>query len=341
MNPETLFEGERPESVGGGKDNEEAIKGKEAPADLQEDGASPDENFYSSIAGACMEEGVFPDLDGETIGKVKTAEDFRGLIESQIKAGLDERQRRVDEALSNGADPTDIKKYENTLGYLDSLTEKAVSEESEKGEQLRRNLIFQDFINRGYSQEKAQKFTDRTIEAGTDIADAKEALQSNREFFQKGYDKLLEDARKEAEKAARERKVQAEKLKESILKDKQLFGDLDIDQATRKKVFDNISRPVYKDPDTGEYYTALQKYEMEHRADFLKYAGLIYTLTDGFKDFDGFTRGKVRKEVRKGFKELEQVLRHTGSNAKGGMRLVTNAEESPGAFLGKGVRLDF
>jgi len=262
------------------------------------------------------------------------------LIENQINAGLDERQKRVNDALNNGVEPTDIKRYEGTLNYLATITEANVSEESEKGEQLRRQLIFQDFINKGYSQAKAQKFTDRTIEAGTDIEDAKEALQSNKEYFQGEYDRLLKDAQIEAEKAVEERKAQVSKLKDSLFKDKQLFGDIEVDNSMRKKAFDNISKPVYKDPETGEYYTALQKYEMEHRQDFLKYVGLMFTLTNGFKDFDTFTKGKVKKEVKKGLKELEHTLNNTKRDFSGSLNLVTSAHEDENSFIGRGLKLD-
>lgn len=337
VNPETLFEGEQSESVGSGKEDN---KEKEEPESDDDAGASPNDNFYSSIASALTEEGIFPDLDEDSIKGVKTAEDFRDVVQKQIEAGLDEAQKRINKALNNGVEPNDIKKYENTLQYLDSITESGLSEETGNGEQLRRNIIFQDFINRGYTQEKAQKYTDRTIDAGTDIEDAKEALQSNKEYFSSQYNKLLEKAQKDAEKEAEERKSQAEKLKNSMLNDKQLFGDIDMDLATRKRAFDNISKPVYKDPDTGEYYTAIQKYEMEHRSEFLKYAGIVYTLTNGFKDFDSFTRGKVRKEVRKGLKELERTLNNTRRDSGGSLNLVTGVKDDPEAFISKGWKLD-
>ena len=65
VDPETLFEEETPESVGSGKDNE----GKEDTApDNNADGTSPN-NFYSSIANACAVDGIFPNLDDETIKK--------------------------------------------------------------------------------------------------------------------------------------------------------------------------------------------------------------------------------------------------------------------------------
>jgi hypothetical protein len=93
------------------------------------------------------------------------------------------------------------------------------------------------------------------------------------------------------------------------MEDTQVFGDLQLDKATRQKIYNNISKPVYKDPDTGELYTAIQKYEKENSIEFLKNVGLLYTLTDGFKDLDKIVKGKVNKEVKKGLKELERVLR--------------------------------
>jgi len=47
-------------------------------------------------------------------------------------------------------------------------------------------------------------------------------------------------------------------------------------------VLDNIIKPVWTNPETGEKLTAIQKYEAENRVEFLKKVGIIYTLTDGF-----------------------------------------------------------
>jgi len=115
---------------------------------------------------------------------------------------------------------------------------------------------------------------------------------------------------------------------------------MEISSDLRKKAFDNIAKPIYKDPETGEYLTALQKYEMEHRGDFLKYAGLIFTLTDGFKDFESFTKGKVKKEVRKGLRELEQTLNNTRRATDGSLRMVSGVNDDPESFISKGMKLD-
>lgn len=324
-----------PESVGSGKENTE----EKEDTTPKEDGTSP-KNFYSSIAKALKEEGIFPDLDDEGLSKVKDPEDFRDLIDQQIKAGLDERQKRIDEALNAGVEPTEIRRYENTMSFLDSIKEENISDEGDKGEKLRKDLIYQDFINRGYSKERAAREVQKSFNAGTDIDDAKEALKSNIDFFKDKYDELVSDAKSEAEQEERERKEQAENLKSSILNDKDVFGDLSVDESTRKKIYDNIAKPVYKDPETGEYFTAIQKYEMENRTDFLKNIGLLFTLTNGFKNLDGLVKGKVKKEVKKGLRELEHTLNNTARTSDGNLKFVSGVDEDPESFIGKGWNLD-
>mgnify|MGYP004513466185 FL=1 len=336
VDPEDLFEDKAPESVGSGKDNE----GKEDTVpDNDADDTSPN-NFYSSIANACAVDGIFPNLDDETIKKAVDAESFSNLIEAEINARFDEKQKRISQALENGVEPTDIKKYESTLNYINTITDAAIAEESEKGEQLRYNLIYQDFINKGMTPDKAKKFADRTVDAGTDVEDAKEALLSNKEFFSNAYNKMLQDAQQKADEEKAEREKNAKELEKSLMKDKQLFGDMEISNDIRKKAFDSVSKPVYKDPETGDYMTAIQKYESEHRAEFLKYTGLIFAMTNGFKDFDSFAKGKIKKEVKKGLRELEQTLNNTRRNNDGSLRMVTNQKDDPNSFISKGMKLD-
>ena len=324
-----------PESVGSGKENTE----EKEDTTPKGDGTSP-KNFYSSIAKALKEEGIFPDLDDEGLSKIRDPEDFRDLIDQQIKASLDERQKRIDEALNAGVEPTEIRKYENTINFLDSIKEENISDEGDKGEKLRKDLIYQDFINRGYSKERAAREVQKSFNAGTDIDDAKEALKSNIDFFRDKYDELVNDARSEAEEEERKRKEQAEKLKSSILNDKDVFGDLSVDESTRQKIYDNIAKPVYKDPETGEYFTAIQKYEMENRTAFLKNIGLLFTLTNGFKNLDGLVKGKVKKEVKKGLRELEHTLNNTARTSDGNLKFVSGVDEDPESFIGKGWNLD-
>lgn len=336
VNPDDLFgeEGtEQPESVGSEENNEE----KGDAATKEGSGTSP--NFYSSIANALAVDGIFPNLDEETIGKVTDAETLSDAIEAEVNARLDEKQQRISRALENGVEPNQIRQYEGTLDFLNKVTDAQITDESEDGEQLRQRIICQDLINKGYKPEKAQKLTQRAIDNGTDVEDAKEALQSNKEYFQEQYDNMLKQAQKDAEKAKEDRRKQEEKLKKSLLEDKNLMGDMEITKDIRKKVYDNISRPIYKDPETGEYLTAIQKFEAEHPGEFLKFAGLFYTLTDGFKDFKSFAKAEVKKEMKKGLRELEQTLQNTRRNSDGSLNMVGSRKSDPESFLDGNFRL--
>lgn len=329
-----LFE---PESVGSGKEDKQ---GKE---DTSPDGTgtSPKTtNFYSSIASALKEDGIFQNLDDSKASEIKDAESFAQAIRDEVAAQFDERQKRIDEALNAGIEPSEIKKYESTLSYLDSIKDDNISDESEQGEQLRKQLIYNDFVNRGYSKERAQREVKKSFDAGTDIEDAKESLKSNKEFFKNAYDSMINEAKKAEEDEVNERKKDAETLKKSILEEEKVFGDLQVDKATRNKAFEAISKPVYKDPETGELYTALQKYEMDNRIDFLKNVGLIFTLTDGFKNLDGLIKGKVKKEVRKGLRELETTINNTSRTSDGNLKFVSGVDDDPESYIGKGWNLD-
>ena len=336
VNVDTLFT-DKPESVSSGtEENQEVEKDTNT---LSKEGSSP-KNFYSSIAKALQEEGIFPDLDDDITSKISTPEDFAEIVEKTIQSKFDARQKRIDDALNYGVEVTEIKRYENTIQYLDSIKDDVLIDESDKGEQLRKQLIFQDFINRGYSQERAQREVTKSLNAGTDIEDAKEALKSNKEYFESQYNTMIEDAKKEDQKSSEIRKEEAEKLKKSLLEDTKSFGEIQLDKTTRQKIFDNIAKPVYKDPETGELYTAIQKYEMENRTEFMKNLGLLFTLTDGFKSLDKLVKGKVTKEVKKGLRELENTLNNTSRSSDGNLKFVSGVEEDPEAFIGKGWDLD-
>lgn len=321
VDPESLFD--ESESVGSEKVD---TKGKESTSS-KETGASPKTNFYSSIASALKEEGILSDLDDETLSKIESPEDFAEAMEAQLKAQLDERQKRIDEALQVGIEPDEVRKYEGTISYLNTITEDAIIDESAEGEKLRKQLIFQDFLNRGFSKERAQRETQKSISSGSDIEDAKEALASNKEYFKQEYDNIIAEAR-EAEEAEKARlKKEAADLKKAILEDKEVFEGLELDKTTREKVYNSISKPVYKDPETGEYLTAVQKYERDNRPDFLKKLGVLFTLTDGFTNLDKLVKPAAKKQVRKSLRELEHTINTTRRNTDGSLNFMSGVSD--------------
>lgn len=323
LDVDDLFSTDKPESVGS---EENKDKGDTA-SDEAEDSSS--KNFFSSIAKAFKEDGILPDLDDST---VNSADDLAEAMRDHIKSLLTEEQQRISRALDAGVENTEIQNYERILDYLDSISEDSLKDESDKGEALRKQLIFQDYINRGYSKERAEREVKKSIDGGTDIEDAMEAVQSNIEYFKGKYTDIIESAENEKNKAIEDQKKEAERLKKDILDTDTVYGDIKLDKATRQKVFDSITKPIYKDPKTGRVYTAVQKYELENKSDFLKNLGLLYTLTDGFKNIDNLVKGKVKKEVKKGLKNLENTINSTSRNSDGNIRFASGNSDDNSSF---------
>lgn len=325
VDTENLF----PESVGS---EEKEIKEKEDTTHTG-DGTSPKTDFYSSIAKALKEDGIFPDLDDDIINGIKDPEGFADAIKKQISAGLDETQKRVNDALEVGVDPNAVQYFERAISQMEGIKEEDITNE-ETGENLRKQLILRDFMNKGYSKERAEREVKKSLDAGTDVDDAKESLEEIKKYLHKQYDDLIKEAQEEARKDEEQRKKDIEDLKNSMLDDKDVFGDLKVDKVTRQKALDAVSKPVWKDPETGDYYTALQKYEKENKLDFLKYVGLIFTLTDSFKSLDGLVKEKQKKEARKGISALEKVINSTQRSSDGNLEYVTGVNDKE-SYLGK------
>ena len=329
--PDELFG--KPESVGSGEDTKEKKDTTPARSDTSS-------NFYSSIANALVEDGILQNLDEGTLAKIQTPEDFAEAISNEIKSQLDEKQRRVTEALDLGVEPTEVQKYERVISILDGVTDERLTSEDEEGENLRKNLIYQDCLNKGFSKDKALKMVERSIKAGTDIEDAREALQDNKDFYKSQYNSMLDEARKADEEEKKKLKKQADELKTSILEEEKAFGEITLDKATRQRVYDSICKPVFTDPNTGERLTAVQKYELEHRTDFLKNLGLLFVLTDGFKDINRLVNDKVKKETKKSLKSLEHTLSGRGNNFGGGnLSFANNSGDNDPESIFKGWHL--
>ncbi len=330
---ENPFGTSQKESVGS---EDEDIQGK---GDTDNNGISSspkNKNFYSSITDALVVDGIFPDLDKETIQSVKTPEDFQKLIEEQINARFTEREKRINEALNNKVEPSVVQQYESTIDYLNNINDDSLSAENEEGENLRRQLIYNDYLNRGFSKTRAEKMVNDAIENGTDIDDAKDALQGVKDFYNNKYKEILDSAKENEEKLAEERTKQSENLKKSIMEDKNLYGDVDVDKATRTKIYDFITKPVHKDSN-GNYMTALQKYQSENTIEAMKNFAICYTLTNGFKDWSKLGSKQAKKEVKKGLANLEKVINSTSRNNDGSLGFVSFDESS---YLGQGMQLD-
>jgi len=304
----------------------------------QGDGSSP--SILSSIATALKNDGIFPEFTDEELSAANTPEAFAELVERAVTSRLDERQKRIDEALGNGIAPDTVKMYEQTLSYLGSVTDEAISDEGEQGEQLRKSLIYNDLINRGYTQEKAMKEVEKSFKSASDIDDAKDALDALKNFYQTGYEKIQKDAKDRVENMKKARQQDEAKFRKMILEDDIVIGETKLDKRTKQSVFDAVSKPVYKDPDTGQLLTQVQKFQKENPMEFLKQIGMWYVLTNGGKELGGLVKQQAIVEKNKGIRELERKINSSNFDSDGSLKLMNGGNIDNDTLLDGGWKVD-
>lgn len=316
LNNSEEFNFEDSESVGSEDESQESTNS-----------ASTSKNFFSSLAYSLKQEGILPDLSDEDLKNVKESKDITKLFDSYIASKMDEKQKRIDDALNLGVDASDIKKYENAISYIDSITDDKISNEGQEGENLRKQLIYQDFINRGYTKERAIKEVQKSFNAGTDIEDAKDALISNRDYYKECYEDLIEEAREAKKKVQEDIARRTEAFKKNVLESDKVFGDIVIDTATKKAALDAVLKPQYKDS-KGNMITAVQKYQQEHSDEFLKNIGIIYALTNGFTDLNKIVQSKVKTATKNAYRELENKINNSRRNSDGNLVFTSGVSDT-------------
>lgn len=294
------------EKVGDGNIEER----EDAGSDVSKGSSSPDV-FYSSIARAAKNDGIFSNLSDEFIDSIKGPEDFGEALEQEVAARLSEADRLVHEMRKNGATSEDVQKMEgtkSTLDYLKGISAAQLEEESDEGERLRKQIMYNDFISRGFTKERAMRELNKSFGAGTDMEDARDALESLTKYYDDTYSKLVAEQKKRHDDAVAAQRKAADDYRKMVLEDDIMLGDQKLSKAQRQKIYDATQKPVYKDPDTGRLLTELQKFQKENPLEFMKQLGMWYVLTNGGKDVTGFVKDEVKSEKHKAMRELETKI---------------------------------
>lgn len=325
VDPEVIFDKDNPQGIVGDVDNDEEEK-VETPKSEKDKGSSPKLTHSSAYLKALKDDGVLPDLTDEFIQEATTPEKFAEAIEIQVKARMDDRQKRIDDALSVGVQVDDVKRYENAISYLESIEESAIEDESDEAATLRGQIIYQDYINKGFKPERAQKEVNKSFNAGTDLEDAKLALESNKEYYKEEYEELIEKNKLKVKQEKLERDKQVLEFKKRVLETEDPFG-IKVDKNTRQKILDNIVKPVYKDND-GKLLTPIQKYSKDNPNDSEYFFSLFYELTDGFKNIDKLVGQKVKQGTKSALRDLDKRLKNTPVNNDGSIDFNSGLDEN-------------
>lgn len=286
-------EGKEEESVA---DEEDGTTDEEPPSDSSEK--------YSLLASALLEEGVLPSLTEEKIKNIKSFSDIAEAVKEELRnneyAGLTDAQKEYLKALESGIPDSEFRAHKSKSSDIEKLT----SEDLENDEDLRFNLIKEDFLSKGYSEEKAEKLTKRSVELGEDLDDALEALEVKKRTIKEDFQKKVEayqEKLKEQEKATQK---QMEDLKNLVFdEEKALIPWHKHNKQFAQKVYDTITKPAGQTQD-GRSYNEIMKAKMEDPVGFEYKISYLYNLTDGFKNFDNLIKTAKSESVKK----LDQIL---------------------------------
>ena len=119
-----------------------------------------------------------------------------------------------------------------------------------------------------------------------------------------------------------------------------VFNSIPVDKKTRQQIYDVISKPVYKDPETGQYYTEIQQYRLEHENEFIKNVGILYTLTNGFQNIEKLIGPQAKKQVKSKLRELEHTINNTQRDSGGRLDYVGSSGNYGDTLLGNDFSID-
>lgn len=281
--------------------------------DENSDDTTSSSPLYKSLASYLQTEGVLTSVDSSKLEKVQTIEELADLINEEADArvlkNFNPLQQEAIEAFKNGIDVETFQKQKVVENNLDSITEDIINSDQE----LRSQLIYQDFINQGFSEQKAQRLVDRSVAADDDIEDAKEALEN----IKKGVkERFAEEQKFKADQKQKEQEdyIASQKLIEkTILETEEPLKGIKLNQTARKQVLTTMMNPVGKNPNTGVDENQLMKDQRENK-DFSQRLYTVYTLSKGFTDFSYFGKKERSNEI----KNIEKALKNNQHVLQGG-----------------------
>ena len=291
-----------------GEDQEDVDK-KDAQDDEGGDDDNDSPNLYSSFATVLNEQGLLPSMSSDK--EIKSIEDLTEVFKSELNNQAKEYiVNKIGEdgfnALEKGITLSEYQSYQDGVDTLNSIDPDLLDKDVE----LSKNIILQDYIAQGLSEDKAYKFLQKTIELGDEavVEDARASLASLKEI----QDVKLAQAKEErsAELIAEQKKQEKidNDLKSSIYNSTEIIKDLPMSKIMKDKVYKSITNIVSKSPD-GVAENKLMRDRRENPLEFDKKLYYLYELTNQFKDFSAL----VSKSKSKATSDFEKVLRHNKS----------------------------
>lgn len=281
-------------------------KSNKSSKDTDSNSSTLSPKFFSSLVQALKEGGILEDVKDEDI---KSQEDFFSVIEESIKArefaDLDETQKEYLEALRAGIPHEDIAEYQRNIDSYNSITDEALTEESEDGSDLRRTIIMNNFISKGIAEAKAKKLTDKIFDSGEDLDEAKEALTELVTAEKKQFEAVKQSRAQQKAAAAKAEKDAVDKLNKIVKETKELIPGLQIPQTLKNNIVKGLTQPVGYTEDNRPL-DIISKYLHDNPIEGRFKLAYLLSVTDGMKNMKVLENKKAKSNA---FKELEEAIK--------------------------------
>jgi len=290
-----------PESVANqDKDKSQVQAGKTADGKEGSDSSSPKlnetEQLYSNLAAEFKTKGVLPEL--EDVTAIKSLEDLNAAIKKQVDSQLTDRQKQIEDAKNVGAPIAEVAEKIETIDKLKAVTPEYIKDD--KNIEFRRTAIAQDFIEKGYGEDRAKALAQRSIDAGTDIEDAEFAVASIIKSEETSLQKIIDDAKQKEKDSLTD-------IKTYISTTPEVVPGIALTDSQKDELYNQITT------DLGNKENAFVKAQKADPIGSRIKLEALFFLTDGLKDFSVFGQ-KAESKITN---NIENLLRGTKFTEEG------------------------
>ena len=270
--------------------------------DVEDEGSEGSEsssNLYSSLAAFVHEQGLLPSLDID-LKEIKSADDFANVFNKELDI---QAELRLNDYLAN-LDLNKIGIAKKDIQDLSTINSDLLKNDID----LAKRIIYDDYLNQGLDEKKANRMLNRLIDLGEDaiLEDAEESLESLKEFKSREIERETQSYKERLEDDKIQQAKLDEQMKKTIYESKDLIAGLKPNKALQDKVYKSINDIVGKSPD-GTFENKFMKERRENPLEFEIRMYHFYELTNGFKDLSKISTTAKSSAV----KDLEKIARQT------------------------------
>ena len=283
--------------------------GKEGNSNSSSPKLNETEQLYSNLAAEFKAKGVLPGL--EDITAIKSLEDLNAAIKKQVDSQLTDRQRQIEDAKNAGAPITEVAEKVNTIDRLKAVTPEYIRDD--KNVKFRLTAIAQDFIEKGYGEDRANSMAQRSVDAGTDVEDAEFAIASIIESEEKSLQGIIASAKKKEQKSLTD-------IKSYISSTQEVLPGIVLNDSQKDLLYNQITT------DLGNKENAfMQAQKADPIGSRIKLEAFFF-LTKGLKDFSIFGN-KAESKITN---NIENLLRGANFTQEG--KIDTNVSDNNSNF---------